>query len=72
MQEGFDKAILHLNYSNKRMLIALIIVCVTFVITITVFVIGYTIREKNWLDTVLTMKTPVVEVTNGTQSNADP
>jgi hypothetical protein len=32
------------------MLVALICVCVTFIITILVFVTGYTAREKNWLD----------------------
>lgn len=62
-----DKAIMHLNFANKRMLIALITVCVTFIITIIVFVTGYTAREKNWLDTITNMnKTPVVtEVANG-------
>lgn len=62
-----DKAIMHLNFANRRMLIALITVCVTFIITIIVFVTGYTAREKNWLDTITNMnKTPVVtEVANG-------
>lgn len=67
-----DKAILHLNYANKRMLIALITVCATFIITIIVFVTGYTAREKNWLDTLSGMRTPAVtEANNGTQQNAD-
>lgn len=67
-----DKAILHLNFANKRMLIALITVCITFIITIIVFVTGYTAREKNWLDTLSSMKTPVVtEASNGTQQDAD-
>ena len=51
-----DKAIMHLNFANRRMLIALVTVCVTFIITIIVFVTGYTAREKNWLDTVMNMK----------------
>ena len=56
-----DKAVLHLNYSNRRMLIALITVCLTFIITIIVFVSGYTAREKNWLDTLSHMNgSPVV------------
>ena len=41
----------HMDAHNRRMLIALICVCVTFIITIIVFVSGYTQREKNWLDT---------------------
>ena len=64
-KEGFDKAILHLNFANKRKLIALCVVCVTFIITILTFVIGYTVREKNWLNTITQMQT---EVTN--ESNA--
>ena len=49
-REYADKAILHMNFSNRRMLVALIIVCITFITTIVVFVTGYTAREKNWLD----------------------
>lgn len=61
-----DKAIMHLNFANRRMLIALVTVCVTFIITIIVFVTGYTAREKNWLDTIINMRqTPVTEVSNG-------
>ena len=41
----------HYSRANKRMLIALAVVCVTFIVTICVFVGGYTQREKNWLDT---------------------
>ena len=64
-----DKAILHLNYSNRRMLIALITVCLTFIITIIVFVNGYTAREKNWLDTLAKMNHP--EVTDGVQQDGN-
>ena len=63
-----EKTIMHMNFSNKRMLIALITVCVTFIITIIVFVAGYTVREKNWLDTITNMTTPAVsEVNDGNQ-----
>ena len=64
-----DKAIMHLNWAN-RMLIALITVCATFIVTIIVFVTGYTAREKNWLDTVMAMnKTPITEVNNGAKTD---
>ena len=63
-----EKTIMHMNFANRRMLIALITVCVTFIITIVVFVVGYTIREKNWLNTIINMQTPAVtEVQDGTQ-----
>lgn len=58
---------MHLSKANKRMLLALIVVCITFIITIVVFVVGYTIREQHWLNTLLTLSnnTPVSEVLNG-------
>ena len=68
-----DKALMHMNYSNKRMLIALITVCVTFIITILVFVIGYTKREENWLHTIANMNNPTMtEVADGDQQKANP
>ena len=63
-----EKTIMHMNFANRRMLIALITVCVTFIITIVVFVVGYTIREKNWLNTIINMRTPAMtEVQDGNQ-----
>ena len=57
---------MHLSKANRRMLLALIVVCVTFIITIVVFVVGYTIREQNWLNTLLTLNNiPGTEVLNG-------
>ena len=64
-----EKVIMHQNFANRRMLIALVCVCVTFIITILTFVIGYTIRERNWLNT-LTRVT--AGVSDGVQQDADP
>lgn len=62
-----DKALLHLNFANRRMLIALVSMCVTFLLIIIVFVVGYTVREHNWMNTIIKMQTPVVtEVADGT------
>lgn len=41
----------HMSRNNRRMFLALLCVCVTFILTIVIFVVGYTVREKNWLDT---------------------
>lgn len=57
----------HYSRANKRMLIALAVVCITFIVTILIFVGGYTQREKNWLDTLQR-----VGVTDGTNQQADP
>ena len=64
-----EKVIMHQNFANRRMLIALICVCVTFIITILTFVIGYTVRERNWLDTLTRVTTP--GATDGVQPESD-
>ena len=60
---------MHMNFANRRMLIALLAVCITFIVTIVVFVSGYTHREQNWLNTLKEMQThtTVTENVNGTQ-----
>ena len=40
-QFDHENTIMHMNYANRRMLIALITVCITFIVTIIVFVSGY-------------------------------
>lgn len=68
-----ENALMHYNATNRRMLIALITVCLTFIITIIVFTCGYTVREKNWLDTITNLNpTPAAEVQNGVQQQPDP
>ena len=63
-----EKTIMHMNFANRRLLIALLAVCITFILTIIIFVVGYTVREQNWLETIIEMRTPAVtEVQNGTQ-----
>ena len=60
-----ENALMHYGTVNKRSLIALISVCVTFVLITTIFVIAYTIRERNWLKTIAELRTPyVVEVSD--------
>ena len=61
-----QNTMMHYNWANRRMLIALVTVCITFVITIVVFVSGYTQREKNWLDTLSNMNR--IEVSDGEQT----
>ena len=57
----------HMSHSNRRMFLALLSVCVTFILTIVIFVVGYTIREKNWLDTLTRM-----EATDGVYQQPNP
>ena len=62
-----ENVLMHYNRANRRMLVALICVCVTFIVTILVFVTGYTSREKNWLD--MLQRTGV---TDGVQQQSSP
>lgn len=62
-----ENTMMHYNMANRRMLIALVTVCLTFIITIVVFVSGYTQREKNWLDTIQR-----IGVTDGIQQQSGP
>lgn len=64
-----EKIIMHQNFANRRMLIALLSVCITFILTIVIFVVGYTIREKNWLDTLTRVTAP--GVTDGIQQDTN-
>ena len=61
-----ENTMMHYNAANKRMLIALVTVCLTFIVTIIVFVSGYTQREKNWLETLQR-----VGVTDGVHQQPD-
>ena len=63
-----ENVLQHYNHANRRMLIALVCVCVTFIMTIVIFVSGYTQREKNWLDTL--QRTGAV--TDGIQQQSGP
>ena len=54
----------YMTHTNKRMFHALLAVCLTFLLTIIIFVVGYTVRESNWLSTIKEI-TPIAEVTDG-------
>lgn len=66
-----EDTMMHYNHANRRMLIALVTVCLTFIVTIAVFVSGYTAREKNWLETMARM-THQTEVADGVQQQRNP
>ena len=65
-----ENQIMHMDATNKRMLIALLAVCITFILTIVIFVCGYTVRERNWLNTIANMNTQQ-EVSDGIQQQPD-
>ena len=63
-----QNTMMHYNWANRRMLIALICVCVTMVAVVIVFATNQTKREAMWQETIKNMYT--VEVEHG-QQNAD-
>ena len=54
----------YMSHTNRRRFHALLAVCLTFLLTIIIFVVGYTVRESNWLNTIKDI-TPITEVQNG-------
>ena len=78
--DGADKCVpffdvqntmMHYNWANRRMLIALICVCVTMIAVVIVFATNQTKREQMWQETIKSMySTTVAEVEHG-QQNAD-
>ncbi len=73
-QHQAETTFMHLSWANRRMLIALICVCATFIATIIIFVNGYTTRERNWQETIKTMwqTSPNAEVTDGIYKQPSP
>ena len=64
-----DKKDMYMNNCHRRMFFALIAVCITF----SLIIVAYTIREKNWIDALVSIRAAVTtEVTNGTQQSRNP
>ena len=64
-----ENAMMHYNRANHRMLVALIVVCVTLSIVIGIFVYGNTVREKNLIDLI---DKRITEVADGVHEQPDP
>ena len=65
-----ENAMMHYNRANKRMLIALITVCVTLAVIIGIFVHGNTVREKQLIDMAIQQR--ATEVADGIYEQLDP
>ena len=66
-----QNTMMHYNWANRRMLLALICVCVTMIAVVVVFATNQTKREQMWQETIKSMySTTMAEVDNG-QQNAD-
>lgn len=68
-----ENALMHYGMVNHRSMIMLISVCITFVLITLIFVIGYTVREQNWLNTLARINPTVSEVADdGIHQQPDP
>ena len=65
-----ENVLMHYNRANKRMLIALIVVCATLSVIIWIFVYGNTVREKQLID--MAVQQRITEVGNGVHQQSDP
>jgi len=64
-----ENAMMHYNRANKRMLIALITICVTLSVVIGIFVYGNTVRERQLIELV---NQHITEVSDGVQQLSNP
>lgn len=66
-----QNTMMHYNWANRRMLIALVAICITMICVVIVFATNQTKREQMWQETIKSMySTTVAEVDNG-QQNTD-
>ena len=66
-----QNTMMHYNWANRRMLIALIAICVTMICVVIVFATNQTKREQMWQETIKSIySTTVAEVEHG-QQDAD-
>ena len=72
VQNTMMHTMMHYNWANRRMLIALVCVCVTMIAVVVVFATNQTQREQMWQETIknIVSQTTVAEVADG-QQNAD-
>ena len=63
-----QNTMMHYNWVNRRMLIALITICVTMIIVVFIFATNQTKREQMWQETIKSMYSSMQEVDNGQQN----
>ena len=71
-QHKAETTFMHLSWANRRMLIALVCICITMISVVIVFATNQTKREQMWQETIKSMyHCTVPEATDG-QQNTDP
>ena len=64
-----QNTMMHYNWANRRMLIALVCICITMIAVVIVFATNQTKREQMWQDTIkqIMNQTTAAEVEHGQQ-----
>lgn len=63
-----QNTMMHYNWANRRMLIALVCICITMIAVVVVFATNQTKREQMWQETIKSMySTTAAEVEHGQQ-----
>lgn len=61
-----QNTMMHYNWANRRMLIALVCICITMIAVVVVFATNQTKREQMWQETIKSMySTTITEVDDG-------
>ena len=66
-----QNTMMHYNWANRRMLIALVCVCVSMIIVVIVFATNQTKREQMWQETIKSMYSSTVTGVDHEQHDAD-
>lgn len=67
-----QNTMMHYNWANRRMLIALVCVCLSMIIVVVVFATNQTRREQMWQETIKSMyETTVTTGVDHEQHDAD-
>lgn len=63
-----QNTMMHYNWANRRMLIALVCICITMIAVVVVFATNQTKREQMWQETIKSMySATAAEVEDGQQ-----
>ena len=66
-----QNTMMHYNWANRRMLIALIAICVTMIAVVIVFATNQTKREQMWQETIKSMYSATAPEVEDGQQGAD-
>ena len=66
-----QNTMMHYNWANRRMLIALVCICITMICVVIVFATNQTKREQMWQETIKSMYSSTVTGVDHEQHDAD-